>query len=103
MALLVGTAVSLPVASAQTQQPDLDELWEQYPLETPEGGPGADGPRAVDVREETGSTGGPPPDPPTRAGPLPLAVLLLALWLAALGIAGAAHHLVVGLRRRRRG
>lgn len=96
--LLVATAVGAPVGLAQTRQPDLSELWERYPLDAPE-----EGPRAVREQEEGGSTAGPPPESPGRAGPFPLALLFLALALAAVGVAGAVRHVVVGLRRRSRG
>jgi hypothetical protein len=93
--LLVATAVGVPVGSAQTQQPDLNELWERYPLDAPE-----EGPRAVGGQEEDGSTAGPPPEPPDRAGPLPLALLFLALALVVVGTVGAARQAVLGVRRR---
>ena len=91
--LLVATAVGVPVGSAQTEQPDLTELWGRYPLEPPE-----EGPRDVGGREEDGSTAGPPPEPPGRAGLFPLALLFLVLALDVVAVAWVVRQGVVGLR-----
>jgi hypothetical protein len=96
---LVATVVGVAESSAQTQRGDFSELWERYPLDPPP----QEGPRAVGEREEHGSTPGPPPEARGRAGPFPLALLFLSFALAVLGIAGAVHQAVVGLRERRRG
>jgi hypothetical protein len=95
---LVASVVGVAESSAQTQRGDLSELWERYPLDPPQ-----EGPRAVGEREEHGSTAGPPPEPPGRAGPFPLTLLFVSFALAVVGIAGAVHQAVVGLRERRRG
>jgi hypothetical protein len=94
---LVVTALGVPVASGQTQEPDLNELWQRYPLDPPE-----EGPRDVGGREERGSTAGPPPESPGRAGPFPLVLLFLALALTVVGVAGAVRQAVLALRARRR-
>jgi hypothetical protein len=93
---LVAT-IGVAESSAQAQRGDLNELWESYPLDPPQ-----EGPREVGAREEKGSTAGPPPEPPGRAGPFPLALLFLSLALAVVGIAGAVYQAVVGMRERPR-
>jgi hypothetical protein len=96
--LLAATAFGVSEGSAQTQDGNLNELWERYPLDAPE-----EGPRAVGAREEDGSTAGPPPEPPDRAGPFPHALLFLALGLAVVGVAGAVRQTLLVLRARRSG
>ena len=96
-ALVVVVAVSAAAAGAQTQPREMDELWEQYPLEAP-----PDGQRRVGDREESGSTAGPPPRPTKPGGPFPLALLLLALALAGVVLAIGALRAGAALRGRRR-
>ncbi len=93
-------AVAIVPASAQSQAPDLGELWQRYPLEAP-----PPEQRSVGVREENGSLAGPPPaDEAEPAGPLPeLAFLFLALALAVVGLTGGARQGLGWLRARRRG
>jgi len=86
--LAVATLASAPAGIAQSQEEELSELWKQYPLETRD-----ERPRPVGAGEENGSTAGPPPKQAEPAGPIPLALLFLAL---ALGV-------VLGDRRSRPG
>ena len=91
-------AVAIVPASAQSQAPDLGELWLRHPLEAP---PAEQ--RSVGVREENGSLAGPPPREAEPAGPLPEAFLFLAFALAVVGLTGGARQGLGWLRARRRG
>ena len=90
-------AVAIVPASAQSQAPDLGELWQRYPLEAP-----PPEQRSVGVREENGSLAGPPPQEAEPAGPLPEAFLFLAFALAVVGLTGGARQGLGWLRARRR-
>jgi hypothetical protein len=85
-------------AAAQTQEGDLTELWERYPLEEP-----AEDSRPAGTREEDGSKAGSPPAAPKRAGPFAQALLYLALALAVVGVAGGVFKAVGSVREQRRG
>lgn len=94
---LAGSVATAP-AGAQSQPPDLGELWKRYPLEAP-----PPEQRSVGAREENGSLAGPPPKEAEPAGPIPQAVLFVALALAVVGVAGGARQAFGWLRERRRG
>lgn len=96
--VVLATLVSAPTGLAQSPQGDISELWSEYPLD-----PRVEGPRPAGAREERGSTAGPPPSAAKPAGPIPLALLFLALALAVVGIAGGAVQGIGRLRKRRRG
>jgi hypothetical protein len=96
--LVAATLVSTPAAVAQSRHGDLSELWNEYPLE-----PEEEGTRPVGAREERGSTAGPPPLPARHAGPLPIALLILALVLGVVGLVGAARQWLGAPRERRHG
>lgn len=94
--LVATTAQEVSEAAAQTQRDDLSELWERYPLEAPE-----EGSRSVGAREKDISTAEPPPTPAERGGPFALTLLVLAIVLAVVGVAGGLYQAVAGLRRNR--
>jgi hypothetical protein len=93
--LVLATLASAPAGPAQTRQEDLSDLWKQYPLD-----PRPAETRSVGGREEPGSTAGPPPPAAKPAGPLPQALLFLAMALAVVGVVGGARQGVVRLRAR---
>jgi hypothetical protein len=96
--LLALAAVTAASAGAQSQPGDLGELWQRYPLEAP-----PPEQRPAGAPEERGSLAGPPPQEPKPGGPLAQALLLLALGLAVVGVAGGARQGAGWLRDRRRG
>ena len=96
-ALALAALASPPAVVAQSRQGELDELWREYPLENP-----MESPRQLGGREERGSTAGPPPKAAESAGPIPLALLFLALALTVVGLAGGALRGIAALRDRRR-
>jgi hypothetical protein len=79
--LAVATLVTAPAAlgQAQNREPDLSDLWSEYPLDQSQGGL-----QRLEWRERDGSTAGPPPRDPERGGPIALAFLYAMLGLAAL-------------------
>jgi hypothetical protein len=82
LALLLAfvTLLAAPGALGQSQSrdPDLTDLWGEYPLDqTPAG---VD---RLQSRERDGSTAGPPPRAPQPGGPIALAILYVMLALAA--------------------
>lgn len=94
LALLLAlvTLVAAPGALGQSQSrdPDLTDLWSEYPLDqTPAG---VD---RLQTRERDGSTAGPPPRAPQPGGPIALAILYvmlaMAAVIAALALRGVAH------------
>lgn len=95
--LAVATLASAPAGIAQSQEEELSELWKQYPLETRD-----ERPRPVGAGEENGSTAGPPPKQAEPAGPIPLALLFLALALGVVLVIGGAVQGIAKLRERRR-
>jgi hypothetical protein len=82
LALLL-TLVALVAApgalgQSQSREPDLTDLWGEYPLDqTPAGI------ERLQSRERDGSTAGPPPAAPRPGGPIALAILYVMLALAA--------------------
>ncbi len=96
-ALALTAAVSATAVGAQTKPPNLEELWEQYPLEAP-----PDEERRVGEREKRGSLAGPPPKPAEPAGPLFQALLIVALVLGLVGLAVGVRRGLALLRERRR-
>lgn len=82
LALLLAlvTLLAAPAAFGQSQsrEPDLTDLWSEYPLDqTPAGV------ERLQTRERDGSTAGPPPRAPQPGGPIALAILYVMLALAA--------------------
>jgi hypothetical protein len=81
LALLLAFVALLvaPGAFGQSQSgdPDLTDLWGEYPLDqTPAGV------ERLQSRERDGSTAGPPPQAPEPGGPIALAILYVMLALA---------------------
>jgi len=84
LALLTLLAAPAAFGQSQTREPDLADLWSEYPLDQ--------SPAAVERlqwRERDGSTAGPPPKAPSPGGPIALALLyvMLALGVAAVFLA----------------
>jgi len=66
------------LGQSQSREPDLTDLWSEYPLDqTPAGI------ERLQSRERDGSTAGPPPRAPKPGGPIALAILYVMLALAA--------------------
>jgi len=81
------------LGQSQSREPDLTDLWGEYPLDqTPAGI------ERLESRERDGSTAGPPPQAPQPGGPIALAILYVMLALAAV-IALLAVSRVVHLPR----
>jgi hypothetical protein len=80
--LLAGAAFATAPAAfgqAQNREPNLADLWSEYPLDQSQAGL-----QRLEWRERDGSTAGPPPRDPSPGGPIALAFLYVMLGLAAL-------------------
>ena len=99
------TLLAAPSAFGQTQtpEPDLADLWSEYPLDQSPAGI-----ERLESRERDGSKAGPPPRPPQPGGPIALALLYVMLTLAAVAAVLAIRRFVrlprglVGRRSRER-
>jgi hypothetical protein len=96
LALMALVAAPGAVGQSQSREPDLTDLWSEYPLDqTPAGI------ERLQSRERDGSTAGPPPRDPSPGGPVAMAILYGMLAVLALVVLLAIRR-VTGLPRRRR-
>jgi hypothetical protein len=99
LALVTLLAAPGALGQSQSREPDLTDLWSEYPLDqTPAGI------ERLESRERDGSTAGPPPRAPQPGGPIALAILYVMLALAAVTAVVAVRrvvHLPRGLGGRR--
>lgn len=100
--LAAGVLVTASSAAAQTQEEDLKEFWERYPLEAPDEGSAPAG-AAEEQRGPGLSTPMLRPPPARGQGPLPLVLLSLALAVALVGVAGAIRGALTAWRDESRG
>jgi len=78
LALVALLAAPGALGQSQSREPDLTDLWSEYPLDqTPAGI------ERLESRERDGSTAGPPPRAPQPGGPIALAILYVMLALVA--------------------
>lgn len=84
--LAVAALLVAPPALGQNRNPDLSDLWTEYPLD-----PNQVEPRPAGSRERDGSIWGSPPADPQPAGPVVVALFYVALAVGVLGIGGAIH------------
>jgi hypothetical protein len=104
--LALVTLLTAPAAfgQSQTREPDLTDLWSEYPLDQRPAGV-----EWLQTRERDVSTAGPPPRAPQPGGPIALAILYLMLALAAVTAVVTVRRVVhlprglVGRRSRERG
>jgi hypothetical protein len=77
------TLLAAPAAfgQSQTREPDLADLWSEYPLDQSPAGV-----ERLQSRERDGSTAGPPPRAPQAGGPIALAFLYVMLALTAVTV-----------------
>jgi hypothetical protein len=95
-ALVTLLAAPGAVGQSQSREPDLTDLWSEYPLDqTPAGI------ERLQSRERDGSTAGPPPRDPSPGGPVALGLLYAMLAVLALFVLLAIRRMT-GLPRRRR-
>ena len=96
--LVVVTLCTAPTALGQTQtrEPNITDLWGEYPLDQ-----SRDGPQRLQTRERDGSTAGPPPRDPSPGGPIALGLLYGMLAVFALIVLLAIRRIAALPRRRR--